>query len=106
MSDIEIAWAAGLFEGEGTITSAKRPNGKRHLRLALGSTDEDVVRRFHAAVGVGSVGGPYGPYVEGRKPHWQWHSACRKANQALDLLLPHLGERRVARAEEVRSLVG
>jgi hypothetical protein len=45
----EIAWAAGLFEGEGSITRFGRP-GKFDLRVSLNMTDEDVVRRFDAIV--------------------------------------------------------
>lgn len=35
---------------------------------------EESVRRFGAAVGVGKVYGPYGPYPSqmGRKPFWMW----------------------------------
>ena len=104
----KIAWAAGLFEGEGCITSHAGATklSPRYLRLALASTDEDVVRQFHEIVGLGSVGGPYGPYKgKTKKPHWQWHAATQKADQALTVLLPYLGERRQAKAEEVRLLV-
>lgn len=50
----ELAWAAGLFDGEGTATVC----GGRG-RLALKMVDEEPVRRFHAAVGRGKVYGPY-----------------------------------------------
>jgi hypothetical protein len=50
----EIAWAAGLFEGEGSITRFGR-SGKFDLRVSLNMTDEDVVRRFDAIVDRGKV---------------------------------------------------
>lgn len=66
---VEIAWAAGLFEGEGTITAV---NGRP--RLALKMVAEASVRRFGAAVGVGVVYGPYGPYRSqlGTQPYFVW----------------------------------
>jgi hypothetical protein len=54
LSVVEIAWAAGLFDGEGTATIC---GGQR--RLAVKMADEESVRRFHAAIGVGKVYGPY-----------------------------------------------
>lgn len=53
----EIAWAAGLFEGEGCMT---RSGSQKVMRLV--STDEDTVRRFWEIVAVGKV---YGPYEQG-----------------------------------------
>lgn len=80
---METAWAAGLFEGEGSI-------GKR-LQLKMVSVES--VRRFHAAIGVGAVYGPYGPYPSqlGSKPYWQW-TAWRPEDitTAADILRPHL----------------
>lgn len=104
-----LAWAAGLFEGEGSISPHKAqnvPHGKRwtYVRLAIGTTDEDVLLRFFEIAQCGSLCGPY-QYIEGRKPHWQWSVTGVKADRLLDELLPFLGERRQARAAEVRSLV-
>ena len=61
-----IAWAAGLFEGEGTIT---RCDGRLHLRMQL--TDLEVLERFAEIVGTGKIYGPYTrPFKDGfnRKP--------------------------------------
>jgi hypothetical protein len=48
--DPEIAWAAGLFEGEGTITSSRG-----RLVARLNNTDEEVVRHFAMIIGLGEV---------------------------------------------------
>ena len=49
----ELAWAAGLFDGEGTI--GVRRNGPkatlRRIALSLGMSDLPVVCRFHRAIG-------------------------------------------------------
>lgn len=97
-SEVEVAWAAGLFEGEGCITMNA---GTTKLRLALGSTDEDVVRRFAAIVGCGFVNGPY--KIKGGKDQWRWGCATRGTLAVLPMFLPYLGERRRARAAEIMA---
>lgn len=93
-----IAWAAGLFEGEGCIIyrSPKNP-----WRLALSSTDEDVIRKFAFIVGVGGVLGPQRLKNPKWKPIWTWW--CTTAEKASALLVafhPFLGKRRRAKAED------
>jgi hypothetical protein len=90
----EVAWAAGLFEGEGTITrSGKQP------RLCLAMHDESVVRRFAAAMGIGHV---YGPYrnegsLGGIRDRWHWVAQGEeRARDAYLLLRPWLSDRRKA----------
>jgi hypothetical protein len=91
--DQEIAWAAGLFEGEGTLGSF--PHG---WALAVQMTDEDVIRRFAEFVGVGHVGGPYGPYPGRGKVCWTWHTSRREHVLSFCALFgPLMGERRAAR---------
>jgi len=66
----EIAWAAGLFEGEGCITMTSG-----HAVLRLSNTDEWVVRRFAEIVGRGVVYGPYENRSNDhfvRKPFFVW----------------------------------
>jgi hypothetical protein len=98
----ELAWAAGLFEGEGCITSGS--SGQEHLPtviLTLSSSDEDTLRRFASAVGVGHVSGPRVP-KDGRKPMWSWHCArFEDAQFVIAALWSGLGSRRRARAGEV-----
>lgn len=96
---IDLAWAAGLFEGEGCITlniQRDRPQATCLLQMS----DEDVVRRFHAMIGIGSV--CHTPRPEDRKNLWSWRaSGYRSAQYVIALLWQWLGERRQARAVEV-----
>lgn len=95
----ELAWAAGLFEGEGCIGSTKSDN---YPRLTLSTTDEDTIRRFHAAVGgFGNVGAPFWAPLS-TKPVWRW-TACKFEHvQAIVVFLWYgLGDRRRAKAIEV-----
>ena len=67
------AWAAGLFEGEGSIVFYSRQDRKwkGRMQMNIRSTDEDVIDRFMAVVGLGVKNGPY--VREGnRKPQWMW----------------------------------
>jgi hypothetical protein len=57
-----IAWAAGLFEGEGCITETNDT-----LTLRLNNTDESLVQRFRDYVDIGTV---YGALSAGRHAGW------------------------------------
>lgn len=96
MTAVEIAWLAGLFEGEGCI-AWRPPNG---VNLMVSMTDGDVIRRIGEVTGVGRVSGPFdkGP---GRKPVWCWQEGSKR--EVVRLLLavsPLLGDRRRERALE------
>lgn len=93
-TEVEVAWLAGLFEGEGTWTGAVgRPS------LAISMTDRDVIERAAALLG-GAVNGPYSDgriAVSGRpyKPAWKTQVGKSATLQVLiPRMWPWLGERR------------
>jgi hypothetical protein len=90
----------GLFEGEGTISHISRRRETLDLLVALGMTDEDVVRRFDEIVGRGKVYGPYLPLSHGdrRKPFWHWVALGDAGHDVLDLIGAWLGARRIVQA--------
>lgn len=97
---LDIAWAAGLFEGEGCITPGARAN---QFRLILISTDRDVVEQFFGVMCVGRVF-KIRPRTDA-KPHYkqQWRYEANAAGDVLyvlKLLRPFFGQRRGARADE------
>lgn len=100
MTPLELGWVVGLFEGEGCISV--HSNTYKSISLQLVSSDEDVVRRFAALVGVGTTVGPYQPNGNPKwKPVWRW--ACTHQHEAagvITMLLPHLGARRAEKAQE------
>jgi hypothetical protein len=94
--DIDIAWATGVFEGEGCITACGDTGKSKTPELHVDMCDEDVLRRFAAIFG-GNVTGP--TYREGCTPIYHWRlSGIKPAQAALRLMWPYLGERRRARA--------
>ena len=97
-----IDWAAGLFEGEGCVTT-NRTHGYAYPMLTMDMTDEDSLRDFAATVGVGNVIGPYdrGGNKPAWKPVWRWSICGTRAVGAAWALFPLLGERRQLRMLEV-----
>lgn len=97
----EAAWAAGIFEGEGSIYYYK---AKNRWTLQVQMTDEDVVRRLQEVLGCGSVTGPH--FRKDWKPTWSWKSAAQgDVTHVLALFLPYLGLRRKAKALEALASV-
>src|SRR5687768_13206669 len=94
----DVAWAAGLFEGEGSIIPSRR-------RLSLEMTDEEVVRRFVAIVGHGNVHEVVRKNRVNRDQHhtvYKWESGQWAATERITLaFLPYFGLRRRAKAYEL-----
>ena|SRR3990172_6194191 len=99
----DLAWAAGLYEGEGSIHARKDRPGSGIMSLHI--TDEDVIRRFCRVLGVGKVYGPYahnGSAAKNPKPMWVWQTARFEHIQAVVAMLwSWLCERRRAQASRV-----
>lgn len=102
----EIAWAAGLFEGEGCVYIAKQSckwrdgEKKFQVKLEIKHTDEDVLQRFHAIIAVGNIVGPYWA-KKSTKPFWSWTSAAvADVAYIASLFFPYLGYRRRAKLKE------
>lgn len=99
VSTLEIAWLAGIIEGEGCIRLC---NGKyNHPRILVKMTDRDVVERVHTLMG----GGFRECSRPDAKPHWkrQWVADVtgKRAAGVLYTIYTFLGERRRAKAKEV-----
>ena len=95
-----IAWAAGLFEGEGCISTKHNGNGKIYPRLYLKMTDRDVVQKFANTVEYGNVN--FVPTREGWKDAYAWEiSKMTEVRRILDLFLPYFGDRRAHKALDI-----
>lgn len=99
----DIAWAAGLFEGEGSAVCYNLPNRKDSIRVSvvLPSTDKDVVEKFHKIFNVGSVNGPYKP-SNGVKDRYVFEvQNQRGCIFVLGQIYPYLCERRKQQADNL-----
>ena len=101
----EVAWAAGLFEGEGYFTLST--DDKPRPRAGLNTTDRDVIDRFLRVVGVGAV---YDGAIDRRwvsqKRLFMWSvNSVGGFLEVVNLLGPYLGERRTERLLEMLDRV-
>lgn len=109
-----IAWLAGLVEGEGSIVRywgggtgpANRGlrGGRISWNLSIQMTDLDVVERAHEIAGCGTVGGPYQNKGDGKKKYketWIWHVTRRAEVYAILVAIwPWFCKRRQEKATE------
>tara|TARA_R100001079_G_C4400524_1_gene131191 strand:- start:163 stop:591 length:429 start_codon:yes stop_codon:yes gene_type:complete len=93
-----IAYAAGLFDGEGNINYAqykcKKPNGKIYLKWNVGMeiamTDLNCIKNFYDIVKVGSI--HFKGIAKGslnKKEQWRWRCSHQKALKLAKLFLPY-----------------
>jgi hypothetical protein len=103
----QLAWAAGLFDGEGTIVALVRRSRNSHARdLIIGVSQagehaERLLERFRAAVG--GLGRVYRVHGATRPAAWKvgymWRSGRFEAvQQVVCLLWPWLGPAKRAQA--------
>jgi hypothetical protein len=107
----DLAWAAGFYEGEGTIALSgphywvkgeKRLRKTRRPQMRIGQVDREPLDRFVAATGIGYVHGPF--HHENKK--WQSYyqlvvTGFEKSQALVALLWPWLSERRKQQAMAV-----
>lgn len=102
--NLELAWAAGFFDGEGNVARTHRWTPT----LTVTNTDLELLGRFHAAVGErGSlISKPNHPRVATghRKPIFNWYASAAKAVAVAELLLPLAGSRNRGRFERAIAI--
>lgn len=101
----DIAWAAGLFEGEGCIFIMD-PKGYVYGRASMEQNDIDVISRFHEIVGCGTLVKRQKKRNLARQESWIWYASSKSDfKQAMELLEPYFGVRRTQRLAEVRESI-
>lgn len=89
MNEIELAWAAGFFDGEGS-TNVSRTNSGWYIRINIQQNDREVLDRFRSAIGgLGNIRGPV-QYKYNKNPWYSYSLTGSKAHQVLNLLFPYL----------------
>lgn len=93
-----IPWAAGLYEGEGSIFV----NSGRYVYLTVYSTDKDVINKFSKIVNFGNLIGPY-PRVGNRKSIYGLQLyGWDKVEYFTNKMYPYLGKRR---REDIKKII-
>ena len=114
LTDVQLAWAAGFIDGEGTIsmyTKAHKPYRPGYsIRLSVVNTYLPSLERLQVMFG-GSIQPLHSEersYGENWKPSFFWSCGAKATEAALTQLLPHLFVKRpqAELALEARSLVG
>ena len=102
----QIAWACGLFEGEGCISVTRQPNPKHPERLywmryvGVSSTERETLERFQDAVGMGKVNGPYKNGKRNEKPIYHWKAqGYGEMKRLIAMFYPYLSKTRRAAAD-------
>lgn len=107
----KIAWAAGFFEGEGSIYAWP---GKRKLdgtynnycKLWVTNTDESTIDLFSSCLN--DIGRKFGPYHQGaahHKEYWTYNiTSFERVQFVISAFWPWLSPRRKEKAEEVLLL--
>lgn len=103
MSAVDVAWLAGLFEGEGSMEIGK--NGM--TRICIRMTDLDIIERVNTMIPARQISvvipKPAKAGYSQPKTQYAWRVSGPAVKDILTLLLPWFGERRAARAREVIS---
>lgn len=101
-TETEIAWAAGLLEGEAWFGHAGNS-----ARLSLAMVDHDIVTRFVEIFELPPPR-PVPPPKDrpNRQMQWGAYAHGRQALEIMRIVLPHLGARRAAKVREVERLMG
>lgn len=105
-SEAEIAWFAGLFEGEGCIYI----DDKGKVRLTVRMTDLDIIERVNAMFPCSKIqvvnAPPRDPGGAVPKTAYAWNINKRtEVRDILKLILPWLGERRSLKAMEALNIL-
>jgi hypothetical protein len=97
VTETEVAWLAGLIEGEGYLGC--RVAGVHSHTVRLNLTDRDVVQRVATITGVGRLW-EREPTGTMRRGSWQWAVYVREEADALMAAIrPFMGERRQAQID-------
>ena len=88
LSEKDLAYYAGFFDGEGSICIVKKTKGQYVLEVTVTNTYYWILESYALAFG-GSVG-THRTREFGRKPCWRWAAAANIAHRFLSLVLPYL----------------
>ena len=96
---LDIAYIAGLFDADGSVSYKKYPKKRKgvkkdymtwNIRLEISMTDKNVIELVHETLMVGTVHKrPPGKGQLGKKMQYRWRCGYRDALYVCKLLWPH-----------------
>jgi hypothetical protein len=91
---LDIAYIAGLFDGEGSVTCKKYKEKKKsgtydcwRISMEISMTDRNVIELVHETLMVGTVKSKKVP--KGMRPQWRWRCTFRDCLQVCKKLWPY-----------------
>lgn len=108
MKDTDLAWLAGLLEGEGSFMMGRNTvRGKVYLypKVVVTMTDEDVILRAAELFGTGVYVVPNKRPVD-RLQQYRTQVSGVKAANLMEQLIPHMGSRRTQKISEILFAYG
>jgi hypothetical protein len=92
LDEASLAWAAGLFDGEGCISIHTNASGKQHtLRMTMQMVHKPTIERLRDIIGSGSINkAPRSKRNRNFRTAWCYSVVCQQAVTALERLRPHL----------------
>lgn len=88
MNKTDLAYVAGIIDGEGCIRIGQRKKNSNYVGVGVGHTNEWLIRWLHFSFG-GSVCSKKA-WLPNQKPQWSWELRTRQACEFLKLILPYL----------------
>ena len=92
---LDVAYIAGLFDGEGCVTYKKYKEKKKNgtydcwrINMEIAMTDQNVIELVHETLMVGTVRPKKVP--KGYKKQWRWRCTFRDCLAVCKLLWPHV----------------
>lgn len=103
-SEVDRAWAAGFWDGEGSTSpyGRARADGRKpgiKMYVSQARNESELIYRFHTIIGVGSV-----KERTDRSGVWVWVCTdARGCDRAIEILWPYLGSPKKTQIERVRD---
>jgi hypothetical protein len=87
-SDTELAYLAGIIDGEGCLSMGNVHTGVYTTQIYIGNTDARVIEWLYRTFG-GSIALRPSPNPK-HKPLWRWLASGKNLNVLLQAVLPYL----------------
>lgn len=103
VKDVDLAWAAGFFDGEGHCRGKFSKTVGLRAELQVGQKLIDCLERLKSIFGVGTIGGPY----HKENPVYFWYvTKSSQVDEVLTKLWPYLSSPKRIQAEKAGFILG